>query len=69
MDNVIPIGGVTLLDIPADEVLEGCKGKLAGVVIIGVDEEGEQYFASSISNGAEVLWYLEQLKSMLLGMP
>ena len=65
-DNVIPIGGVTKLDIDPDAALEGCKGQLDGVIIIGISKEGHLHFASSIADGAEILWYVEQFKAMLL---
>lgn len=66
MGNVIPLGGVTRLDLPVDRVLEGAKGKLDGIVILGWDKEGYRYFASSYADGGEVLWLLEQCKLELL---
>ena len=67
MGEVIQLGGVTRLDIPADRVLEGAMGKLKSVVVIGYDEAGEEYFASSIADGGEVLWLLERCKQELMG--
>ena len=66
MSNVIPIGGITTLDIPVDQVLEQAKGKMKTVVLIGWDTDGDIYFASTISHGPEVLWILEQCKLALL---
>ena len=52
MTNVIPLGNVTRLDIPTDTVLEQSKGICSeGVVIMGFDDDGEPYFASSIADG------------------
>ena len=65
-DNVIPIGGVTYLDIDPDLMLKNTIGTLDSVVIIGYDKDGGEYFASSIADGPEVLWLLEQLKLKLL---
>jgi hypothetical protein len=65
--NVVPLGNITRLDLSTDRVLDAVKGECSdGVVVIGYDNEGEFYFASSIANGAEVLWLLEQAKLKLL---
>ena len=67
MSNVIPLNNVTKLDLPVDRVLESAKEALEGVVIIGYDKDGEHYFASTYSDGGDVLWLLEQCKKALLG--
>ena len=65
--NVIPLGDITSLDIPADMILENAKGNFPdGVMLIGFDEGGELYFASSIADGGTVLWALEKAKQALL---
>ena len=66
MNNVIPIGGVTSLEIPVDQVLEEAKGKMRTVILVGWDKDGDMYFASTSANGPEVLWLLEQCKLALL---
>ena len=67
MSNVIPLGNVTSLDLPTDRVLDGAKGDCSkGVVVMGFDDEGELYFASSIADGGTVLWLLEMCKMRLL---
>ena len=69
MTNVIPIGCVTRLDLPVEQVLEAAKGQgLAGVVLLGYREDGEQYFASTYADGGNVLWLLERCKKQLLEM-
>ena len=66
-ENVIPLGGVTRLDIPTDRVLEAAKGHCSeGVIVIGWDDDGSLYFASSMADGGEVLWLLEMCKKRLL---
>lgn len=66
-DNVIPIGCITRLDLPTDTVLDACKGHCSkGVVILGFDDDGQFYFASSIADGGEVIWLLEVAKKELL---
>jgi len=67
MATVIPIGCVTRLDLPVERVLEAAKDKgLAGVVILGYREDGEQYFASTYADGGTVMWLLEMCKKQLL---
>lgn len=68
-DNVIPLGCITRLDLPADTVLEGAKGKLSSVVLLGWTEDGDEYFASTDPDGGNVLWRLERAKHRLLQMP
>lgn len=66
-DKVIPLGNITRLDLPTDRVLDGAKGSCTdGVLVIGFDDDGEFYFASSIADGGTVIWLLEQAKKKLL---
>ena len=68
MGKILPFHGLTKLDIPVDRILEGAKGKLDSVVILGYDKDEEEYFASSMADGGEVLWLLEKCKIVLMGM-
>jgi hypothetical protein len=65
-DNVIPLNNITKLDLQPDRVLEAAKGSLDGLIIIGYDINGEEYFASTYADGGEVLWLLERCKKNLL---
>jgi len=67
--DVIDFNGITRLDTPPDRVLEKAIGQLESVVIMGYDKEGEEVFASSIADGGQVLWLLEQCKLKLLKVP
>lgn len=49
-------------------MLENTKGKLEGVILIGYDKQGEEYFASSYADGGDVLWLLERMKLRLLNV-
>ncbi len=69
MSNVVSIGGITKLDLPPDRVLEATKGELEGIVILGYDKDGNEYFASSYADGGDVLWLLERCKQELLHTP
>lgn len=67
MSNVIPLGNITQLDLPTDRVLEESKGHCSeGVVVLGFDDDGEMYFASSVADGGEVLWLMELARKALL---
>ena len=66
MSNVINFTGITKLDLPPDRVLESAKDRLEGVVILGFDKEGGEYFASSYADGGDVLSLLERCKLRIL---
>ena len=65
-DNVETLDMITTLDLPPDRILEAAKGKLERVVIVGYDHEGNEYFASSFSDGGEVMWLMERAKLKLM---
>lgn len=55
------------LDIPAERVLEWAgQANLKSVVVVGYDEDGEFYFASSYAGGPDALWLMEIAKKKLL---
>lgn len=66
MGNVVNLHCVTKLDMPPDRILEEAIGKLDGVVIMGFDKDGEEFFASSYADGGQVLWLIERSKLKLL---
>lgn len=66
MGKVIPLGGVTKLDIDPDLVLENNKGELESVLIIGWTKDGELLTATSQADGGEVLWLMELCKKRLM---
>lgn len=66
MAKVIPLNNLTRLNINPERVLDAAKGEVDRVVILGWAADGEEYFASSIADGADVLWLLERLKKRLL---
>lgn len=46
---------------PVEFVLrDAMKADLKTVVVVGYDQNGEEYFASSIGDGAEVCWLLQE---------
>jgi len=66
MGKVVGFTGVTTLNSNPESVLENAKGKLDGVVILGYDKDGEEWFASSYADGGDTLWLMERLKLKLL---
>lgn len=63
-DNVIPIRGK---DVSPEDILEHAKGICTkSVVILGEDDEGAMYFATSGMTDNEVNWTLDQAKMVLL---
>lgn len=65
-DNVMPLGNITRLDLPVDTILESAKTQLEGTILVGYDNNGELYFASTYADGGTVLWLLEQAKMALM---
>ena len=66
-DNVVPLNCTTTLDIPVDRVLDAAKEEVKDVVIvIGRQEDGKLYAASSISDVGDLLVLLELAKRTLL---
>ena len=65
--NVTVLKTITILDTPTERVLNGALAqKLQSCFIVGTDENGELYFASSMADGGDVLWWMEQAKLVLL---
>ena len=62
MGDVIKFNGKTKLDLPANDVLNGAIDKLETAVIVGFDEDGDLYIASTMSSIPEMLWHLKCLE-------
>jgi hypothetical protein len=59
---------ITTLDLDVDRVLKNAlDAKLNQVVILGRDPNGDFYFASTKSDGGDVLWELETARLKLMG--
>lgn len=60
-NNVVEIGGITKLDIPAEKILrKALEAGLEGVVIVGYSSDGDEYFASSYADGGQCAWLLQR---------
>jgi hypothetical protein len=51
--------------VDCDAVLEGPKGTLTEVIVIGLDHEGSLYVASSHGK-RDMLWLMEHAKLMIM---
>lgn len=68
-DNVTVLPVITTLDLPPERVLQGAlQADLESVLVIGRRKDGTFFIASSMSDGGEALWELEQCKLVLLGV-
>ena len=61
-DNVIPFTGGTVAPVDPDSVLDGQKGKLKDVFVIGYDLSGYLTLASSSGYLPDLLWLLERAR-------
>jgi hypothetical protein len=66
MSNVVGFTGITKLPLNPDRLLEAAVGQLERVLIIGIDKEGAEYFASSEPDGGTAIWDMERAKLKLL---
>ena len=66
MSNVVLLHVTTTLDTPSEKVLQGAiDANATDVIVIGRNDKGALYFASSKADGAEVLWLMECAKIAL----
>jgi hypothetical protein len=65
--KILEFNGVTRLDINPDIVIAAAqKRRLDGIIMIGLEEDGEFFFASSYADGGDVLWLMELAKKRLM---
>ena len=67
MGEVIGFPSGTKGEVLVEEVLEGAK-ILQMVCIMGYDQDGNEYFASSCGDIQEVNWLLDRFKQFLMGI-
>ena len=67
VDKVTILSTTTTLDLDAERVLQAAIDvKLKQVWVIGEDADGGLYFASSVSDGGNALWWMEKAKRALM---
>lgn len=65
--NVVHLDILTPLDInPNNVLIEAVNKGMESVVVIGFTKDGDEYFASSQADGANVLWHLQRAQTKLL---
>lgn len=65
--QVLRFRGASRHELPVDRVLDMARAEgLACAIVIGYDGSGEEFFASTMADGADALWLLERLKLRLL---
>jgi len=65
MSNVIKFCQFTTMPISPDKVLESAVGELDSVIVIGENQDG-YYFAASTANKSELLLLVEEFKLRLM---
>jgi uncharacterized ParB-like nuclease family protein len=63
--EVVDLPCATTLELPPDRVLNAAAGKLDSVFILGVDKDGELYFASSNPDRFTLLWLLRKAEETI----
>lgn len=64
---IVELPVTTRLDTEAERIMAQAKdADLQGVVVIGYRKDGTEYFASSIADGADVVWLMERTKLKLM---
>lgn len=53
-------------DLPVERVRANAEEKCEKLLCIGKDKNGKAFYSSSFSDGAEMLWMIEQFKARLL---
>ena len=66
--KVYAFDGLTKYDIDSDFVLEAAKGKMENVWVLGIDKDGEEYFASSTGDLGDALLIVELFKKRIIQM-
>ena len=67
MSNVVDLPVITKLDLDPQRILmKASEAGLEKVIVIGVIKGGDEFFASSVSDGGDVVWQMERAKLKLL---
>lgn len=67
MSNVVPFIGVSRLDTPPENVINGAlEAEMEEVVIVGICKDGSFYLASSQADSRHTLYWLALAQQRLL---
>ncbi len=65
--EILEFTGETLLDLDPRRVLQAAiDAGMSEVVIVGYDADGNDYYASSMSDGRSANWHLDRAKWRLM---
>lgn len=64
--NVILVDFHTSQPVPVERVREAAEDCCEKLLCLGIDKEGNPYYASSFTDGQEMLWLIERFKQKLL---
>lgn len=68
-ENVIELNVMTTETIDPQKVLMGAiNERLDNVVVLGFDQDGDFFFATSHADGGNALWLMELAKTRLMGL-
>ena len=60
-DNIVELNCITKLDLPPEKVLSRAIDKdLESVVVVGITKDGDEFFASSMSDGGTAIYWLQR---------
>ena len=66
MSNVVKFTGESRLPLNPDDVLEAAMKQMSSVLVIGIDKDGNNYYASSSGDLAEMLWWVRQFEHNIM---
>ena len=59
--NVVRFTGITRLDLPVEQILDRAnEAGLTEVVIVGYNADGDEFFASSKADAAQVMYHMQR---------
>ena len=62
-DNVEYLDAPPNMDIPPERVLDGAKGQVDTVLVLGWNDEGEFYMAASTGKAKDLIFMVERFKA------
>lgn len=65
MAEIHVFDGITGHDLEPDRIIDNLP-EMESVIVLGYTKDEEEYFASSIADGGDVLWLLKRLEKQLL---
>lgn len=66
MSNIVTLPVVTRLDLPPERIIEAAASAgLKDVIVIGLTDDDDFYFAGNMADGGKALWLLELAKLKL----